>query len=165
MRKVLLLFIVLLSFGSCGRTETVSEENYYDIYKDNKGGVRVGSYFGRELKTGEIVEERLNNSLIHIWEATDKDFDVNKSGTDIISGYLYDRKSEKSYKPVISTLNKASFFETLKEGKYFLYINTGKNDYGLPNFAYSYTYFTVTKGKDTSLKKIFINSDLKYQPW
>ncbi|MDD1540123.1 aminopeptidase, partial [Riemerella anatipestifer] len=42
MRNLLLLFIVLLSFGSCGRTETVSEENYYDIYKDNKGGVRVG---------------------------------------------------------------------------------------------------------------------------
>lgn len=165
MRPLFLLFIALLAFTGCSRDETTSEESSYNFYGADEGGVWVGSYFGKKLNTGEVVEERIENSLIHIWDATDRDFDVQKSGTDIISGYLYDKKTEKSYKPVISAVGKASFFEKLKEGRYFVYINTGQNGYGLPNFAYSYTYFVVNKGKDTSLKKIFINADTKYQPW
>ncbi len=143
-----------LSFGCSSSTEEID----LSPYSKGEGGAQVLVYYQKTLGTGEAVNERYNGSLVHIWNADGRDFDVDKSYSNIIEGYLYDRISDKSYKPVVTKLGIDSFIKTLKVGKYFIYINTLKPESfyrGVPTYGYTYKYFEVKEKDIVTLKKVF----------
>ncbi|WGL71010.1 aminopeptidase [Elizabethkingia anophelis] len=167
MKKILFFFVAIALF-SCSRSSDGSvPEPDNPLYGKDKGGVYVKVSAERKLMSGEKVNEDLKASVVHIWDATNRDFDVQKSGTDIISGNLYDKKTGQSVKPIISATYKSSFFETLKAGRYFIYVNTGDvSGYYFPRFSNSSTYFDIKYKEDTRVTKIFReHSGSLDQPW
>lgn len=162
MKKILLLISVLFFF-SCGKDEVVKNEEY-SLYGKNEGGLHFSSYKEKKLNSGEIIEEKIS-TIVHIWDATNKDFNVKKSKSDILNGFLYDNISKKSVKPVATFMYKESFFETFKKGKYFIYVTTDGDTQ--PKFAYSYKYFEVKENEDVKLKKVYkLNTKwLEANPW
>ena len=167
MKKLLSFLTIVLLTLSCSRSESNDVQVEDPLYGTNKGGVHVSVFYKKKLSSGELIEEKLTPAVIHIWDATNRDFDVEKSGTSIITGYLFDKNTQQSVKPIITSTYKTSFFETLKAGKYFVYINTGdQTDYSIPKWNYSYSYFETKYKEDTKMKKVFVlQTGTSYQPW
>ena len=167
MKRILLLFAVSLLASSCGRSEVTDVEIIDPIYGTDRGGVYASVFYEKKHSGSATTEEKLNAGVIHIWDATNRNFDVEKSGTGVVSGNLHDNNTNTIVKPLKSAMYTSSFFETLKAGKYFIYINTGdQTDYAIPKWNYSYSYFDVKFKEDVRMKKVFkLQTGTSYQPW
>lgn len=167
MKKLLFLLMLNVLAMSCSRSESSEVEFIDPLYGTDKGGVYVSAFYEKKLTGGAISEEKLTPGVIHIWDATNRNFDVDKSGTNIITGNLYDSNTNTMVKPIKTALYTSSFFDTFKAGKYFIYINTGdQSDYAIPKWNYSYSYFDLKFKEDVRMKKVFkLQTGTSYQPW
>lgn len=100
-------------------------------------------------------------AFLFIWKADNKDFEIK---SDISSGYAFDKTSQTSIKYDYAVSNPTILSNDLPAGRYFIYIVTGSDAF--PRGMYSYTYFTITAGQTTVLKKIFRDqNNFAYESW
>ena len=164
MKKLLLLFGIIISFTACSDDEGVP------VNENKNGSLSFDSYYVDKLSTGEERKTAQSLAIIHIWNADDTDFDFEKSKNDLMSGYVYDNIEGKSLKANRTYMNKWTLSEELKPGKYVIYVNYGqKVSSKQTEFSYSYTYFEIKKQEVTFLKKHLRKGQsypyFVYHPW
>lgn len=143
------MFAVLLF--SCGKKDNPKPET--------NTGFSVVVKQNSKLSTGQVVAKDVN-SVIMVWKADGKDFDVN--GTDFIEGYALDKNSGTSFKYDYSANNIIS--QKAPNGRYFVYVVITADGYG--QFAHSYTYFNVSDNYVQLSKTFTTNANtLSFEDW
>jgi hypothetical protein len=123
----------------------------------------------------EVSKQKLDSSgkvtvnrapaIIHIWNAEDKDFDVEASSSDMYIGYAYDKVSG-TYKTAEYGSVGSVAKEVVKPGKYFVYVLLMKSS-STGSLAHSYTTVDVKEGETLELKKVFSHDvgTEQYEEW
>lgn len=154
MRNALLLLLLAVIISACGKNETVEPV-------ETDQGVKISFVKDKKLSSGEVVEEPFQANIILIWKSDGKDFKYNGFNDGV---YAYDNISKKSYENDYDYLNFSSKIIELPAGKYFITVAT--DDRVNPKLAYTYTSFTVEKGKYLELKKnVTSMENYKYTAW
>lgn len=155
-KKLLILFITVAAFASCKKDEVIKDD-------PKPTGFSLNIYLQDKLSTGETID-RSQKAFINVWKADGKDFEV-KSSLDALSGYAYDKTSDKSIKADYQTFG-SHYGGQYPPGKYFVYVMLPEME--IPgSFAYSYTTFEVKSEQWTDLKKVFPygTTSLNFDPW
>ena len=79
MKKILFFFVAIALFSCSRSSDGSATEPDNPLYGKDKGGVYVKVSAERKLMSGEKVNEDLKASVVHIWDATNRDFDVQKT--------------------------------------------------------------------------------------
>jgi hypothetical protein len=107
----------------------------------------------QEKSSTQQITDKPVNAIIHVWNAENSDFDVAASGSDIYVGYAYD-KTSKTYKDATYGAVGSAMLETIKPGRYFVYVVLSKTSRA-GSLAYSYTYVDVKEGQVLQISKTF----------
>ena len=153
MKKLLLLpLLLVLLLSSCKKEEPVlATRMELQVMKQKKSS------------SGKVTVEP-TTAMIHVWNAENKEFDVNAS-PDIQYGSAYDKLSESSHTMKYGAIG-SSMKEGIKPGRYFVYVVLPKSS-GNGSLAYSYSYFDVKKGETIKLAKTFSHDvgEGMYEDW
>lgn len=143
MKRLLLLICLIFAIG-CSKSDD-------GISKTKDSGLMFYSYEKYKLNTGEEKEKDLDFEMVRIWDANGKDFDFEKSGTtDVLEGYLWDKKTNKSHQSIDLKLGGSHYITKLNQGKYVIFILYKANK----NYTQSYSEFEV-KDDYIKIKKYF----------
>lgn len=142
MKKVIVLCIVSFVFASCSKKETKPAENEY-----TKVLVRT---FREKLLAGIVKDTIRINALIFVWNASNRNFEINSSLT-AVAGVAHDNTSNEDLKSDYKG-NGSSYEITLKKGKYFVCVVVSDDD-GLG--SYSYRTFDVNGEVGIVIDKVF----------
>lgn len=140
--KHLLIILSVILLASCGKDDPEPEPKV--------SNVSVTVYKQNRLSTGEFTNYRIN-SIIHIWKGDNLTI---KSSTDAVQGFAYDNTAQKSVSSTYSTTDSHFYIKDVPPGKYLIFVMDVATS-GFGKLASSHTTFTVNKGEDVELNKIF----------
>ncbi|MCX2741736.1 hypothetical protein [Pontibacter anaerobius] len=92
-------------------------------------------------------------ATVYVWNAENRNFDVDASGTDVYLGYALDNTSN-SFKTSDYGAVGYRMDEKIEPGKYFIFVMLPKSS-SRGSLANSYTYFEVKAGEALEMEKIF----------
>ncbi len=154
MKRLITLLMLVFAFTACSSSSDDMDE--INEQMDPEGLVAINFYYQKTLlSTGEKMQNRLEATILHIWDANGRDFDFKKSSIDLLEGYLYDQKEGKSIKPITTAMYKDYYTKKLPVGKYAIYVYVAPAEYPLGIPRQSYTFFEVKEDQTTDLKKVF----------
>lgn len=160
MKRLLLLFSVFM-LTSCSRGSGNDDvEPVVDpVYGSNLGILHFQSF--KEEATGN---EYFTPSVFYLWKTENRDLDPTKDTAKLISGKIFDKKSNTYVSADFASYKEAYFTEKIPAGKYFVYTNLGDQ---IPRYAWSTTTIEIKYKQDLNLQKIWTTDTkaLMNNPW
>jgi hypothetical protein len=138
--------VLMLLFVSCTKHERKPRQ------RTDFTGFSVDVGINDKSSTGQIIENPAPVSIIHVWKANNKQFEIIKV-SDAVDGYATEMTSGR-LESASYHLRGSSVSQRTTEGKYFVFLMLDESP-SIGKFAYSYTTFEVIKGEKTTLKKTF----------
>ena len=152
----IILLLSLFSFVSCEKEEVDAEPS---------AQVDLGVFRVTQDPTSGKFSKTPAQSTIWMWRSDNREFDVTASGTEVYLGRLYDNKT-KTYVSADYGAIGVIMTETIRPGKYFVYVMLNKSDQP-GSQAYSYTQVEIGADQKFKFTKTFSSNvgNLQYEAW
>ncbi len=151
----ILSLLSLFMFASCKKEEV----------EPDTADIDLGIYKLTQDPTSGKMSKTAVKSTIWLWSSDNRQLDTPVPSTDIYLGSLYDKQSKTLVNAEYGAIG-VSMIETIKPGKYLVYVMLNKSDQP-GSLAYSYKEIEVGADKKLTFTKIFSSNvgNEQYEEW